>query len=323
MNRRRTIPNSDLAVSPLCYGVMKFGTVAQGDDMFKLYEQYCESGGNFFDTAHSYACWRPNGGGASERGLGDCLRKFGNREDVVIVTKGGHHGHETLYPRPDNCLAPEVLASDISDSLERLGIDTIDLYVLHRDHPANAPGDVIETLNAEIQKGRIRYIGASNWPIERIAEANAYAASRGLQGFVISSPQWNLAIPNQLPYFWTGEPDTKAVMMSEEDVEWHRRNGFATMPWTPTAYGYFAGADGRNPSNFDNPVSRARRERAERLAKELGASTNQVALAYLIAHEFPVFPILGTMNPEHLADALGAASLSLTAEQREWLKTGA
>lgn len=320
--KRHPIPNTVLSVSTFCYGVMKFGTVAKGDDMFALYEQYCNAGGNFFDTAHSYACWRPNGYAASERGLGECLRRFGNRDEVVIATKGGHHGQGTFYPRPDNCLRAEVISSDISDSLERLGIETIDLYVLHRDDPRNAVGDIIEALNAEIARGRVRYIGASNWTVARIAAANAYAEERGLQGFVISSPQWNLGQPNQKPIGWSGEEDETAVMMSDADVEWHRSRRFPTMPWTPTAYGYFAGAGGRNPGTFDNPISRGRRERAESLAAKYGCSTNQIALAYLTAHDFGVFPILGTMNAEHLADSLDADRISLTPEERDWLKNG-
>jgi aryl-alcohol dehydrogenase-like predicted oxidoreductase len=318
----RTLSGSDLSVSAFCYGVMHFGTVARGADVFALYRQFREAGGNFFDTAHCYACWRPEGDGASERALGECLRRFGDRDRVVISTKGGHFSMEPFYSRPEDCMTAEMIASDITDSLARLQIDTIDLYVLHRDDLRHPVEEIIETLNAEIARGRLRYIGASNWSTGRITAANAYAAAKGLQGFITSSPQWNLARANHAPIGWKGDYDPTAHMISEEDIIWHQANAFPVMPWTPTAYGYFSGAAGRNALSFDNPVSRERRERARELAAELDATPGQIALAYLRAHPFPVIPILGTMNREHLADSLAAETIALTPEQREWLLHG-
>jgi aryl-alcohol dehydrogenase-like predicted oxidoreductase len=320
--KRHKIPNTSLSVSSLCYGVMRFGARVHGADMHQLYRTYCEAGGNFFDTAHSYACWYPNGDGCSERALGECMREFGNRNQVVISTKGALPGQGKVYPRPDDCMTAKVIESDITQSLERLQIDYIDLYTLHRDDVRHPAGEIIETLNAEIARGRIRYIGASNWTIGRLAGANAYAAEHSLQGFVASSPQWNLGRPNHNPIGWDGQFDPTTHMMTDEDIAWHRQAQVAVMPWTPTAYGFFDGAVGRNPESFDNPESRERRERARNLAEELGATANQVAIAYLLAYDFPVFPILGTTNKAHLVDSLAAHRLSLTAKQRDWLLTG-
>jgi aryl-alcohol dehydrogenase-like predicted oxidoreductase len=320
--KRHQIPHTDLSVSSLCYGVMRFGAKVHGDDMHELYRVYCEAGGNFFDTAHGYAPWYPNGDGCSERSLGECLRKFGNRQDVVIGTKGALPDQGPVYRRPADCMTPEVIASDITESLGRLQIDQIDLYTLHRDDIRHPAGEIIETLNAEIVRGRIRYIGASNWTVERMAEANAYAVAHRLQGFVASSPQWNLGRANHNPIGWDGQFDATAHMMNDEDIAWHRKTQVAVMPWTPTAYGFFDGATGRNPESFDNPEGRERRERARKLARELGATANQVAMAYLLAYDFPVFPILGTTNMAHLTDSLGAVRLSLTPKQRDWLLTG-
>ena len=320
--KHHPIPNTDLAVSSLCYGVMRFGAKVKGGEMFDLFQVYCEAGGNFFDTAHGYAPWYPDGYGCSERALGDCLRKFGNRAEMVVGTKGGLPDSGPAYRRPADCMTPEVIGSDISESLERLQIDQIDLYTLHRDDLRHPVGEIIETLNAEIARGRICFIGASNWTFERMAEANAYAASHRLHGFVVSSPQWNLGRPNHNPIGWDGQFDPTAHMMTDEDIAWHRKTQVAVIPWTPTAYGFFDGATGRNPESFDNPENRLRRERVRQLAAELGATPNQVAIAYLMAYDFPVFPILGTTNMAHLTDSLGAASLTLTQDQRDWLLTG-
>lgn len=320
--KRQNIPGTNLMVSSFCYGVMQFGAIAKGDDIFRLYHQYCEAGGNFFDTAHSYACWFPGGEMLSERSLGECLRKYGNRNEVVVSTKGGLFNMPPFYPRPDDCMTPQVISSDISDSLERLQVELIDLYILHRDDLRHSAGEIIETLNAEIARGRIKYIGASNWTTERITEANEYAAQHNLQGFVISSPQWNLVVPNHPPINWDGSHDTTAHMMTDDDIAWHRKTNFAIMPWTPTAYGYIAGATTPNAQSFDNPVSRERRQRANTLAQKLSCTPNQIALAYLRSYEFPVFPILGTMNTEHLAESLAADNITLTPQQRDWLIRG-
>jgi aryl-alcohol dehydrogenase-like predicted oxidoreductase len=320
--KHHNLPGTNLSVSSICYGVMRFGARVSGADMHELYRVYCEAGGNFFDTAHSYACWYPNGDGCSERALGECLREFGNRKDVVIGTKGALPGQGSFYPRPADCMTAAVIASDITESLERLQIEQIDLYTLHRDDVRHPAGEIIEILNAEIRRGRIRYIGVSNWTVQRLVEANAYAAARGLQGFVASSPQWNLGVPNHHPRGWDGQFDPTTHMMTDEDIAWHRQTGVAALPWTPTGYGYFDGAVGRNPESFDNAESAERRFRARKLAQDLGATANQVALAYLMAYEFPVFPILGTTNMGHLVDALGADRLSLSPKQRDWLLAG-
>src|SRR4051794_1197909 len=139
--KQHAIPRTQLTVSSLCLGTGSFGTGVKGAEMERLYALFREAGGNFFDTAHCYAFWIEGGLGASERGLGECIRRFGDREAVVIGTKGGHPDNGPSYRRSDRYLAPEVIAADVSDSLERLGVDTIDLYFLHRDDPRVPVGE--------------------------------------------------------------------------------------------------------------------------------------------------------------------------------------
>ena len=319
----RGIPGTNLRVSSICYGVMRFNLSTRGEADFDLYQQYRACGGNFFDTAHAYSVWLPQGTGASERALGACLRRFGDRDQVVILTKGGLPGMAGIYPRPDDCMTPQVIASDISESLERLEIETIDIYMLHRDDPRHPVGEIIQTLNAEIRRGRVRHLGASNWSTARLAEANAFAAQRGLQGFVISSPQWNLGRQNHLSVLPDGSFDQSVIPMSEADVQWHAESRLPVMPWNPTAYGYFAGALNTNALSFENALSHGRRERARALATTLGCSPTQIALAYLMNHPFPVFPVVGTLDRDHLADALGGTELRLCDDQLSWLRDGA
>jgi aryl-alcohol dehydrogenase-like predicted oxidoreductase len=309
------IPQTDLRVSQLCYGGVSWGTKVRGDEMDRLINAFRDLGGCFFDTAHCYSFWLPGGTGSSELALGDYFRRNGMK-GAVVATKGGHKS-EPGYRKVDRHLSAARIASDIDDSLARLGVETIDFYWLHRDDTRTPAGEVIETLNAEVKRGRIRYLGASNWTMARIDEANTYAKSHGLRGFVASQPEWSL-----------GAPDTTARvagLLRFFDGDDRRRcesQGFPVIPYTPTAGGYF-GSDGqRAKHDFDNAVTRGRLARVRQLASELGASRNQIALAYLRSHPFPVIPIVGTTNIDHLRDADDATRVKLTAQQITWLRDG-
>jgi len=312
------IPNSDLKLSALALGNNPFGMGLPAGMMERLYTLYRDAGGNTFDTAHCYCFWLPNGNGASERALGQCIRQFNDRKNVNIVTKGGHPAVLPDYPRPDFFLAPETLAADINDSLERLGFDSIDLYLLHRDDPRTAVSDIIDTLNTHIAAGRLRAIGVSNWTTARIAEANAYAQAKKLHGFVVSEPQFNLAHSN------TPEPQADPALRSlyDHDLAWHTQSQLPVICYTPTAAGYFASNGVRGKDAYENSISRARLNRVRQLASQLRTSPNQIALAYLMAQPFRVIPILGTADPTHLADGLAAADLQLTPSQARWLRDG-
>lgn len=161
--KHQVIPNTDLNVSSYCYGVMFFGTRAKGDDAYRLYEQFVEAGGNLFDTAHGYACWMPDGDGRQRAHSGRLSAKVRQPQGHGYFNKGRADSDTPFYPRPDDTMTAEVIGSDISESLERLRIDYIDLYTLHRDDTRHTVGEIIEILNAEIRRGRIRYLGASNW----------------------------------------------------------------------------------------------------------------------------------------------------------------
>jgi aryl-alcohol dehydrogenase-like predicted oxidoreductase len=250
----------------------------------------------------------------SERSIADYIRRNGGQDELVVATKGGHPtfpGYRTV----DRYMSAERVAADIDDSLARLERDTIDVYLLHRDDSRMAVGEVVDYLNAEVQRGRIRHFGASNWTATRIAAANAYAASRGLRGFCISEPQWSLAHRNP-----GGDPTLR--YLDAADHAWHRESQMPVMPYASTAGGYFATGSRKRADQFDNEISRGRLGRAQQLASELGCTPNQVALAYLKHQPFTVVPIIGTTSRRHLEDALGALQVSLTAAQVGWLRDG-
>ncbi|PQP90420.1 aldo/keto reductase, partial [Paenibacillus sp. AR247] len=165
-------------------------------------DAYLAIGGNSVDSAHIYC------GGESEEVLGRYMKERGNRDQIVILTKGAHHDQNG--PRVNK----EAIRHDITTSLKRLQTDFIDLYALHRDDPNVPAGEVIEILNEYVKSGTVGAIGCSNWTWQRIKEANDYAAEKGLTGFTFSSPNLSLAKPNEP--FWKG-----CVSADAETCAWH------------------------------------------------------------------------------------------------------
>ena len=314
---RSLIPGTALSVSPICLGVPGFGTVQTGPALEELFDRFIAAGGNFFDTAHCYAVWREEPGaiGASERTLGRLVRNRGLEKEIVIETKGGHPSLPPRYVRPDRYLSPELLLSDVRDSIERLGLERLDLFLLHRDDLRVPVDEIMDALSGIIAAGLIRHAGASNWTAERIAAANEYARRRNQPGLVISSPSWNLAQRNPGTMF-----DPTMRELTPGDEAWHVESRLPVMCYNASAGGWFAAESEGGP--YDNPVSRARRARCAELGQSIGATPGQVALAWLRTRPFDVFPIIGTTRPAHLDEAMGAARLRLTPEQAQWLRDG-
>jgi aryl-alcohol dehydrogenase-like predicted oxidoreductase len=316
----RELGQSDLPVSALCYGGAGFGCHRRGADLDALLNAYRDAGGNFIDTAHCYSFWTPAGAGCSECAIGDYVQRNG-KGDLVVATKGGHPGVPG-YRTVEHWLSPARVAADIDDSLGRLRLDTIDLLWLHRDDTRLGVQEILETLNAEVRRGRIRWFGASNWHSSRIAAANAWAASHGLQGFVANQPEWSLADKKDRAADVAG---TGAEMrfLSDSDRAWHRVSQLPVVCYSATAGGYFADPARHAGGAYDTPLSRARARRAGELAARLGATPGQIALAWLLHQDVPVIPITGTLDAAHLQENLAAVNVSLSPSQLRELELGA
>ncbi len=309
----KTITGTDLAASVISLGTADLGAAVPEKDSEELLNLYTDRGGNFLDTAEVYANWLPIEPSSSERFLGKWMKSRGNRNDLIVATKGGHPLLKTMtIPR----INPADITADLEGSLRRLGVDHIDLYYLHRDDPNVPVETIVETLERFAREGKIRYYGCSNWTIARVEQANEYARGKGYAGFVAVQNLWNLAEVNP-----GSIQDPTQVVTDREFVEWHRRTGTAAIPYSSQANGFFSGRHRRNTAAefagsgivraYYSETNFARLERTERLARELGSTSTQVALAYLLAHPFPVFPIVGCKKKEHLLDSLSAADLEL------------
>lgn len=292
-------------------------SLIQGSDYFKpsVYEKVCNVldryvaiGGNTIDTAHIYC------GGESEVAIGMWMKERNNREDIVILTKGAHHDH--TGPRVN----AEAISEELFVSLDRLQTDYVDLYSLHRDDPTVPVSEIIDALNEHIKAGRIKAIGGSNWTVQRLQEANEYAAENGLVGFTFSSPNLSLAKVNEP--FWAG-----CVSANATDLAWHKEHQFPLLSWSSQARGFFTGRfspEDRSNSDivrvFYSDANWERLRRAEQLAKEKGVTTIQIALAYVLNQPFPACALIGAQNEQELQSCNEGSMIVLTEEELNWLE---
>lgn len=313
-----TLPGVTLPLSVLCLGTANYGSAYSRDQSFALLDAFAEAGGSFLDTAHVYADWLPNGRGASERTVGEWLRTRGVRDGFAVATKGGHPRLETMER---SRLRPDDLARDLTESLERLGTDRVDLYWLHRDDPAVPVGEILGALNERLAAGRVRALGASNWPPARLRAAAEYARTHGLTSFVAAQIGWSLAVPNQTQEQWH---DMR--FMDADDLRYYCATGLRVIPFSPQAGGFFAHPyDPADPRHalYHNPTNAGRWERVRQLADRRGVSANAVALAYLLSHPCGGAAVIGPRTVAQFEDSLTAVALELGDLERNFLEEGA
>lgn len=306
---RLTLPGTDLSVSPLCLGGNRFGGELDEAGSFALLDAFAERGGNFVDTAHVYADWIPgNAPSSSERTIGRWLADRRPR-DVVVATKGGH---PPLDDPSTKRLDAGSLRADVESSLTCLGIPALDLFYLHRDDPRRPAADILRALERLRAEGLVRHYAASNWSSGRLREAQVAAAAEGWPGFVANQAEWSLATRNP----GTAAPDL--VAMDGDMVALHQSAGWAAVPYSAQAKGYFdkpAGAlDPATARAYDNPRNRDTAALLRSIAGRHGATATQVMLAAFRRSTFPVVPVIGPRTPEQLDASWAALSLDLGAE---------
>ncbi|MFB5192985.1 aldo/keto reductase [Alicyclobacillus fastidiosus] len=299
-------------LSKPCSQLIMGSMVFSPDDMDRcrgLLDAFVEAGGNAIDLAHIY------NGGRSELAVGKWLQER-DREKLVIIDKGAHpHGNRNRVNAKD-------IAADLNESLQRLGVDAIDVYLLHRDDPAVPVGDILEILNEHKSAGKIEVFGTSNWTWQRIEEANEYAYAHGLDGFCCNSPNLSLATANEPR--WPG-----CVTVDAETLVWHERTLLPLLSWSSQAGGFFTGRyspeiqeDADMVRVYYNAQNWNRLARATELAVAKGVDANAIALAYVLNQRFPTAAIIGPHSLVELQSSLVARDVQLNEEEIDWLLTG-
>jgi len=268
-------------------------------------DAYVEAGGNFIDTADSYGRGGPGGAGESERIIGRWLAARGNRQRLVIATKVG------ISPDLPG-LSEATIRRGIEGSLERLGIDTVDLYYAHRDDQGTPIAETLGAFHALAREGKIRYAAASNYSASRLSEALRIGEREQMARYVALQPHYNLM--ERAEY----EGELAAVCA---------RNGLACVPYFGLARGFLTGKYRRDAPLPDGPRAAGVRERylnergfavLDALTQIAGAHDTTiaaVALAWLLAQPTVLAPIASATSPEQLAELLPSASLELSAEE--------
>lgn len=305
---------TDLKVSRLCLGCMTFGEPDRGKHAWTLPEESSrpiikhalEGGINFFDTANSYS------DGSSEEIVGQALRDFARREEVVVATKVYHQTGDLA----EGLSRAQILRS-IDDSLRRLDMEYVDLLQIHRWDYNTPIEETLEALNEVVKAGKARYIGASSMHAAQFAEALALQEQHGWAPFVTMQDHYNLIYREE----------------EREMLPLCYQHGVAVIPWSPLARGRLTRPWGETTARSvsdefgktlyeETEANNAQiAERVARIAEELDVTRAQVALAWVLSKRGVAAPIIGASREEQLDELINAVDITLTPEQIAELET--
>jgi aryl-alcohol dehydrogenase-like predicted oxidoreductase len=302
----RRLGRTGLKVSALCLGTMKWGYTANKEAAFAVMDAFVEHGGNFFDTADFYVRWiDEKRGGISETIIGLWMQARGNRQDVIIATKVYQPMGEAPNARG---LSRKHILEGVEASLRRLRTDYIDLY---QAHAFDAETPIDETLKAfdDLQRaGKVRYIGAANYPAWRLMESLWSADVRNTVRYDSLQPHYNLVHRGEF------ERDLKTICEQYQ---------IGVIPYSSLAGGFLSGKYQRGQQvdsqragsvlkRYDQEQAWQTLETVQRIADELGSTASAVSLAWHLAQPVITAPITGANSVEQLRQSLPALEINLT-----------
>lgn len=291
-----------LAVSEIGLGADHFATAISERDAEAILDAYLAAGGNFIDTANIYGKWVAGAGNASERFLGKWLK---GRKGVVVATKGGHY----TFDQPERMrLSRAEIEADLDESLLTLGLDTIDLYYLHRDDPTRKIDEILDTMEHFVKKGKIRYYAASNYTASRLLQADAYAKAHGITGFSAVSNRFSALKEN----FVASDPTL--VVAREDELSFHQKSGIPLVPYQSTARGYMQKClEGRLTDRllrqYHNADNEALYCELLRFSAENACSLQTATLVKTAKQSFQVIPLTSVRAPAQMKDIEDAITL--------------
>jgi len=303
-----TLGRTGLRVSRLCLGCMSYGStdwrpwMLDAEQARPFFRRALDLGFNFFDTSDAYSI------GVSEEITGRWLREYGKLDELVIATK-------VYFPMRGEGpnmggLSRKHVVQACEASLKRLGVETIDLYQLHRFDPETPIEETLAALDLLVAQGKVRYVGASSTWAWRIMKALAISDRNGWPRFVSMQNHYNLLYR---------EEEREMIPLCLEE-------GLGVIPWSPLARGRLArpagaatarasGDAGMADSLYDHPGDEAVIEANRKVAAARGVSPAETALAWLLAKPGVTAPIVGATKLEHLETAVKALDLTLSAEE--------
>jgi aryl-alcohol dehydrogenase (NADP+) len=272
-------------------------------------DAYREAGGNFIETADVYGRRGPDGAGSSEQIIGRWIAARGNRDELVIATKVG-------MGEGMRGLSAETIAAGAEASLQRLGIERIDLYYAHQDDPDTPLEETLGAFATLIAEDKIAYAGASNYDAQRLAQALEVGRQAGMASYVALQPQYNLM----------ERGDYEGPLM-----DLCAREGIACLPYFALARGFLTGKYRPDGPDVQSPRAGSVRdlyfndrgfavlEALDEIAANHRVGIAAVALAWLLAQPTVLAPIASATSPEQLAELLACTEIELGADELERL----
>lgn len=309
----RKLGRTGLQVSELCLGTMQFGWTTDEKNAFAVMDAFVAAGGNFIDTADVYSRWaEDNPGGVAEQIIGRWMVERGNRQDIVLATKV--RGKMWEGPNGEGLSRAHIMRA-VEDSLRRLDTDYIDLYQTHWFDEDTPIDETLRALDDLVRQGKVRYVGASNYPAWRLMEALWRADVYGTPRYDSLQPHYNIARRDEF---------------ERELIEVCERYKVGVIPYSPLAGGFLTGkyekdkvpesarAEGAKKKYFNEKGWRVL-DAVRQVAAECDSVPAAVALGWLLSQPVITSPIIGANSVEQLKDSLAVVDLSLNEAQLERL----
>lgn len=307
--------NTGMDVSPICLGAMGFGDpnsgfhdwVLQEDESRPVIKKALDLGINFFDTANIYSY------GASEQILGRALKDYATRDEIVVATKA----YMKMKQAPNSGgLSRKALFHQIDQSLERLEMDYVDLYITHRWDYNTPIEETMEALHDIVKSGKARYIGASAMYAWQFAKAQAVAEKNGWTKFVSMQNHLNLLYREEEREMMPLCQDQKIAVTPYSPLA----SGRLTRDWSAQTKRFITDTTAMSKYDQTEEQDKLIVERVAEIAETHGAKRAQIALAWLLQKDPVVAPIIGATKESHLLDAIPATENVLTQEQIDYLE---
>lgn len=320
--RYRTISNGQTAfdVSTICLGTMQMGTKIDEATSFAILDRFVEAGGTFIDTANNYSAWDGGHGRDSEDLIGRWLTSRGGRDRLRIATKLGAAKKDPALPLsntpPTNFqgLGADIVAREARESAKHLGVERLDVVYGHVDDLETPLAETVGAFGELQREGLIGIAGISNVALWRIVEAREEAIRQGVAPYGLVQQQYSYVYP--APKLGRQNFVTPELLSYAASTGVDGRPPLAVTAYSPLHQGAFTRSDKPLWGGANHPSTHARIELLREVAREIGATPNQVALAWLLGREVPVIPVAGPSSVAQLDEVLGAAELDLDPEIR-------
>ena len=301
--KMRALGRTGIQIAPLVLGGNVFGWTADEKTSFAVLDSFAEAGCNAIDTADVYSSWAPgNKGGESETIIGKWMKARGNRNRMVVITKvgsemgGGRKGLGAAY-----------IEKAVDASLQRLGIETIDLYLSHWPDAETPYAETLGAYEKLLQKGKVRAVGASNLDANQLREALTVARDMKLPRYAVLQPEYNL-------YDRSGFEGALQDLCVKEEI--------GVITYFGLAKGFLTGKyreksdlaqsqRGEDVADYMNPRGMQILEALDQVAKRHNANPAEVALAWVMAQPGVTAPIASATSVEQVRSLVRAASLNL------------